>query len=451
MPTPIPDMYVFGPQDSFDDPLIRQKFKDNVLSIAMKFGALTPDDIVTSGITVAGPVNLNGNEITNIKEGMGIVNLEETTVALHTLVAAADPGTVFLIPPHYDHGISHSVDWDDDMHLLGCGNSSTIFARTDAGTAAGFPMIKVTNKNRWSFRNFRLVGKRTFHTQGTGIHLLNCRDADGIIENVIMGPIDGNAVSTSPPSTGIDVEGSSGIMMTSVIVRGCSGTGIDLHTESASSVVEQVDIVECRVEDNVGVGIRAQATEDCLVKRTKVKLNSGTGIWSFESTSLMLLSNRIQNSSTGSAGGSDNISIVGSATTHSVGCLVMKNHIVEGSIPEKMTRHHIHLHTNAGSAIVYANHMNDTTGGAVHPRQLDGVHEGREPPARRWTPGQGLHRVWFVPNLLHLQGAGRRVLAHLRGELLLPRVVHPAIVPSSSAGERERDQFDEVVGHRRLL
>lgn len=367
MPNPVPYLHEFTAGDSFNDPENRERLKRNILSIAMKFGALTENDITYAGITFQGHVDLRGYQLSNISSAFGFVNLEEATDPLHTLVANANPGTVILVPPHYNHGISHSVDWKEDVHLVGCGPSSVIYARTDAGTASGFDFFNCVSIERASFRNLRLVGKRTFHTQGRGFVFTNCRSADIELENLLLGPADEavievNGVTNSFPDVVVDIDGSSGIRMTGLIIRSCSGTGIQMQT-TGTSLVENIDVMECLIEEAQVHGIRMLDCQDVNIIKTTVRKSGHTNIWAHECSTCILGESISSNSSTVSGGTDGNVQISGGIASRSVGMMVINSHLVENPNETKTSSEHLHMSANSGTHIIFGNFLNEVTGG----------------------------------------------------------------------------------------
>jgi hypothetical protein len=353
-------MHQFTAGDSFDDPEVRAKFKENVLSISLKFGAMTQDDFVTDGVTFAGPFDLRHNLISNISTIAGVVNLkvamESPSVPLHTVVANAAAGSVLLIPPHYFVAVTQTVTWRDDIHLVGCGPSSVVSAVTSAGTH-DIDLFTLDDISRASFRNFRAVGKRPFAGGGCW-NISNCRSADIVIENVIAGPVDESGTSNAFFDPVVKAADSSGIFCTGLHISYCASSGIYLRGGiSGTTLTEDVDIRECFIE-NCEHNISLRECQDIRIIGCKVGFAEQGNFRVNNSTAVVIADCHGYHATTGFPNSFSNMDIFAGVAGQTKNVMVLGNKLRDDKSGFAVTsKHHVVLDAETSFCTIYGNFM----------------------------------------------------------------------------------------------
>lgn len=366
MAKPAPTMLQFSDGDDFSTQAVVDKFNENVLRLTSKLGAIVAEDLVTSlqtTFTPSGSIDVRGFDVSDAVSVFSVVNQGISSSNLSDTLANLSPGGTVYIPTNVSIQLTQSVQIPDNCQIIGGGSASVIIASTAVSTAA-FTAFIANGTSHWELRNFRLVGKRTLSTgSGAGIMIHDCTHAQGVIENIFMGPLGiGGSVTNAIDGPAVHISGSSDVAIVGCVIRQCDGTGV-LINSNGTTASERIVVADNKVFNANGPGIVVDKGVRCAIHGNTLQENSASNVAVHGAAQdTAIFDNTINNAGTNSGGVDDGIYVSGDTGGHNNHVVVMFNHMIESSITARTTKAHVHLHTNSHSNVVYCNWLGSTTG-----------------------------------------------------------------------------------------
>jgi len=310
------------------------KINQNNEVISAKFGALTTDDLITSGqttFTVNGAVDMRSNQITNVSKTMGVFNLETDGRSLKEIMDQETAPAIYVPGGFFFYEVDEPITIKSGSMIFGAGSSSVLrMSDTTAGAPSGFTMLTVdATCHDWSIRDIFLAGHRDTLNDSVGLKILNSVESNGEVENVFMGPLLDAAVTVAFHNP-VEIRGSSGVRFTNVHIRGAENVAFLMsHTNNHTTITQDIDIHQCSIEQNSDHGIVMNGVKNVKISDSWIGESGNSNIYIDVSSHVIISNNDIYNANTAGLGNGRGLYMVGSNVTQSSALMIMSNHFVD--------------------------------------------------------------------------------------------------------------------------